>query len=104
MKILAWNCWGLARGPTTRALRDLIRTHRSNLLFLFETKVPSIRYQSLLFGLGFASWLEVPPVGLKGGLFMTWRVGVDIEPVHLDDHCISCLLYSDLLNCPWLLL
>jgi exonuclease III len=65
MKFLAWNCRGLARGPTTRALRALIRTHRPDLLFLSETKVPSIRYQPLLFGLGFMSWLEVSPVGLK---------------------------------------
>lgn len=69
MKVLAWNCWGFARGPKIRVLRALIRSHRSDLIFLSETKMPSSRFRSSLIGLGFFAWLEVPPVGLQGGLF-----------------------------------
>jgi exonuclease III len=63
MKLLAWNCRGLARNPTIRVLRALIRYHRPDLLFLSETMVPSSRFQASLFVLGFSSWLEVPPSG-----------------------------------------
>jgi hypothetical protein len=55
-----------------------------------------------LVGLGFSDWLEVPPVGLQGGLFLAWKFGVKIEPVGLDKHCISCLVYSDPPHHPWL--
>jgi hypothetical protein len=64
MKILAWNCRGLAQGPTIRALRALIRIHRPEMVFLSETKVSSSRFHPSLFGLVFSTWLEVPPSGL----------------------------------------
>jgi hypothetical protein len=102
MKILAWNCRGLARGPTIRALRALIRNYRPDLLFLSETKVSSSHFQPSLFGLGFSAWLEVPLFGLQGGLYLAWKNGVDVEPVHLDRNCIACLVYSNPTHCPWL--
>jgi exonuclease III len=78
MKILAWNCRGLARGLTIRALRASIRSLRPDLIFLSETKVPASRFMHSLVGLGFSDWLEVPHVGLQGGLFLDWKFGVEI--------------------------
>jgi exonuclease III len=95
MKILAWNCRGLARGPTIRALRALIRAHRPDLLFLSETKVSCSRFQPSLFGLGFSAWFEAPPSGLQGGLYMTWKTGVVVDPICINKNCISCLVSSD---------
>ena len=69
MKVLAWNCRELARGLTIRALRASIRTLRPDLIFLSKIKVPSSRFIQSLFTLGFFDWLEVPPVGLQGGIF-----------------------------------
>jgi exonuclease III len=63
MKLLAWNCRGLARNPAIRVLRALIRFHKPDLLFLSETMVHSACFKASLFGLGFSSWLEVPHVG-----------------------------------------
>jgi exonuclease III len=102
MKILAWNCRGLARSPTIRALRALIRIHRPDMVFLSETKVSSSHFHPSLFGLGFSAWLKVPPFGFQGGLYLAWKQGVDIEPVRLDRNCIACLVYSDPSHCPWL--
>jgi hypothetical protein len=103
MKILAWNCRGLARGPTIRALRALIRSHRSDLLFLSETKVSCVRFQNSLFALGFSAWFDFPPYGLQWGLYMTWKTGVDVEPVRINKNCIFCLVFSDPSHSPWLL-
>jgi hypothetical protein len=102
MKILAWNCRGLALAPTIRVLRALIRSHRPDLLFLSETKVSSSRFRFLLHGVGFVDMLEVYPVGSRGGIFLTWKDGVDLEPVKLDSHSISCLVFSEPLSTPWM--
>lgn len=102
MKVLAWNCRGLALGPTIRALRALIRAHHPNLLFLSETKVPSYRFQSSLVGLGFSAWLEVPLVYIQRGIFSAWKYDVDIELIRIDKNYIPCLVYSDPPNRPWL--
>ena len=103
MKILAWNCKGLARGPTILALRASIRNHRLDILFLSETKVLSSRFQPSLFRLGFSTWLEVPPSGFQGGLYLAWKQGVDIEPVRFNRNCTACLVYYEPSHSPWLL-
>jgi hypothetical protein len=34
---------------------------------------------------------------------MTWKTGVDVEPVRINKNCISCLVFSDPSHSPWLL-
>ncbi|XP_062155309.1 uncharacterized protein LOC133863383 [Alnus glutinosa] len=102
MKILAWNCCGLALAPTILVLRALIRYYRLDLLFLSETKVSSSLFWFLLHGLGFVDMLKVPPVGSRGGIFLTWKDGVDLELVKLDSHSICCLVFSEPLSTPWM--
>jgi hypothetical protein len=94
---------GLARGPTIQALRALIRAHRPDLLFLSEIKVACSHFQPSLLGLGFSTWFEAPPSGLQGGLYMTWKHGVDVEPVRINKNCISCLVFYEPSQTPWLL-
>jgi hypothetical protein len=101
MKLLAWNCWGLAHKPTIHVLQALIRQHKLDILVLSKMMVPSSRFQASLFGLGFSSWLEVPLVGLQGGIFSTWKIGVDFELVLLVKRCISCLVNFDPSSHPW---
>ncbi|XP_059451039.1 uncharacterized protein LOC132181825 [Corylus avellana] len=103
MRILAWNCRGLACAPKIRSLRALIRQHRPDVLFLSETKVLSSRFWSSLSCLGFSAWLEVPPVGLSGGLFVTWKYGFSLDLVNLDQHHISCMVVSDPPHRSWLI-
>ncbi|KAL0378395.1 UNVERIFIED_CONTAM: LINE-1 retrotransposable element O protein [Sesamum radiatum] len=38
MKILAWNCRGLARPTARRMLRDLLQSHKPDIIFLCEVK------------------------------------------------------------------
>jgi hypothetical protein len=105
MKVLAWNCWGLACAPTIRTIRAIVRNYMPDILFLFETKVMSSRYWNSLFCMGFSSWLQVSPVGFKGALFMTWKQGFVLKPIQLDANQISCLvvstppLYSWMISC-----
>ncbi|XP_059444796.1 uncharacterized protein LOC132176566 [Corylus avellana] len=103
MKVMAWNCRGLACAPTIRTLRALIRINRPDVLFLSETMVLSSRYWNSLFRMGFSSWLQVPPVRCRGGLFVTWKPGFSLEPIYLDQNQISCRVVSDPSPCSWLI-
>ena len=88
---------------TIHVLQALIRQHRPDLFFLSEKMVPSSHFQAFLFGLGFSSWFEVPPVGSQGEIFLTWKFGVDVKHGRLDKRCISCLVYLDPSVCPRLI-
>jgi exonuclease III len=60
MKILAWNCRGLARASTIRSLRA-----SPDILFLSETKIQPSAACIILNGLGFFLWSMLLLVVLK---------------------------------------
>jgi exonuclease III len=53
MKLLAWNCRGLARASTIRALRAKVWKHSPDVLYLSETKIQPYAAYFILNGLGF---------------------------------------------------
>jgi hypothetical protein len=69
-----------------------------------------LRFFFILILILFPSWvfffffflLQVPHVSSKGGLVVAWKMGTDIEPVFLNKHQISFLVYSDPTSSPWL--
>jgi exonuclease III len=65
MKIMGWNCMGLACAPTIRIIRAIVRIYIPDVLFFSETKVPSSRYWSSLFRMGFSSWLQIPLLDIR---------------------------------------
>jgi hypothetical protein len=103
MKILSWNCRGLSRPAAVRSLRMLIRDSSPNLLFLSETKSSPSHVTSILNRLGFYSLTQVPPLGSKGGLVLSWRLGIDIECFITNKHNISAWIFSDPVSSPWII-
>jgi exonuclease III len=65
MKLLAWNCRGLARASTIRSLRAKVRKHSPDILCLSETKILPSAACIILNGLGFFSMVHAPPSGSK---------------------------------------
>jgi exonuclease III len=53
MKLIAWNCRGLARASAIRSLRAKVRKHSPDILYLSETKIPPSAAYFILNGLGF---------------------------------------------------
>jgi hypothetical protein len=47
--------------------------------------------------------LVVPPVGWKGGLFVTWKQGFILETIQLDQNHISCLEVADSPQHSWII-
>ncbi|KAL5538574.1 hypothetical protein UlMin_045893 [Ulmus minor] len=58
---------------------------------------------SILHNLHFLNHVYVPPVGLSGGFFVAWRDGIDMEPVTMNKHIMSFLVFSSPGSAPWLL-
>ncbi|CAL5196476.1 unnamed protein product [Lathyrus oleraceus] len=79
MKNLAWNCRGLGKPQTTKALKHLIRLHSPNILFLSETtknnndtcfnKLARIESLTNVFSISSSSRNET---GRAGGLALIW--------------------------------
>jgi exonuclease III len=53
MKLLAWNCRGLACASTIRSLRANVRKHSADILYLSETKILPFAACIILNGLEF---------------------------------------------------
>ncbi|XP_050259856.1 uncharacterized protein LOC126704915 [Quercus robur] len=103
MILLAWNCRGLAQSELKRSLKAIVNKVCLDLLFLSEVKIRSNRVKALLYSLGFYKLECVEPRGLKGGIILGWKNGVDVEIVMSNDNMINGLVFSDPINEPWLL-
>jgi hypothetical protein len=101
MRILAWNCRGLARPAAVRTLRRLIRDQSPDILFLSKTKI-SPQVSATLNRLGFFLVSQVVATGINGGLVLSWRLGIELECFVLNKN-ISAWCYSDPPTFPWIL-
>ncbi len=66
MRILSWNCWGVGRTPTVRALKALIRSEGPDIVFVVETKSSSPKLEKVKSSMGFAGLFCVDAVGKVG--------------------------------------
>lgn len=92
MIVLFWNCQGLAHASTIRPLRVMLRQSDLSCLCISKTKVSNA--SGILARLGFPNSLEVPTLGLKGGMIFAWRRRVDFDLVLLKQHIISIILFG----------
>ncbi|CAM8997192.1 unnamed protein product [Rhodiola kirilowii] len=53
MRLLCWNCRGLGKPRTVRALRDIIRVHHPQVVCLMETKMQSAGWDKVKSALDF---------------------------------------------------
>jgi exonuclease III len=78
MNILVENCRGLGLAPTVGELRDLVRSHNPEVVFLCETKQKKKVMERLQWSLGFRHGVNVDCKGKSGGLALWWRDGVEV--------------------------
>ncbi|KAF4376060.1 hypothetical protein F8388_022581 [Cannabis sativa] len=81
LRCLSWNCRGLRRPTAERTLRGLLRDTNVDMMFLSETKVGEDFMVNILNRLGFINSVCIPSVGIGGGFFLAWRMGVDIQHI-----------------------
>ncbi|XP_074360471.1 uncharacterized protein LOC141700659 [Apium graveolens] len=89
MNAISWNCRGLGNSRAVRALRDVIKSLRPNIVFLMETLSKTERIKHLCSKLGFDNYWAVDCVGRSGGVAMLWKNNVKCNVVGFGSNYID---------------
>lgn len=73
MNAIGWNCRGVGSSRTVRVLKEMIKSHKPDLLCLSETLADSNKISALASKLGFVNFHSVDKQGRGGGLALFWR-------------------------------
>ncbi|XP_075478725.1 uncharacterized protein LOC142519565 [Primulina tabacum] len=68
-----WNCRGLGHPRAVPILCELIKAHRVDVVFLFETLVHAVKIEEIRVKVRFAGAFSVDRFGRSGGLAVFWR-------------------------------
>ncbi|KAJ1394661.1 Endonuclease/exonuclease/phosphatase superfamily [Sesbania bispinosa] len=79
MKIISWNCRGVAATATVSELRELSSKHRPTIVFLMETRAKEGKLNRLKRLTKLQHLFCVEPDGLSGGLALFWDNSVEVE-------------------------
>ncbi|CAM8923717.1 unnamed protein product [Rhodiola kirilowii] len=95
MKLFSWNCWGLGRPRTVRALKDAIRVYHPQVVGLIETKMSTVGWDRVKLNLGFHNCFVVGREGLSGGLAMLWNNEAKLEIISYSKSHVDAVLQEE---------
>lgn len=104
MRILSWNCQGVGRAPTVRALKALVHRESLDIIFISESKAKSPRVEKIRECLKFRGCFCVNAENKSSGLALYWVKGISLEVIFDNKNIIACLVYFDPPTDVWLLL
>ncbi|KAL3641647.1 hypothetical protein CASFOL_012462 [Castilleja foliolosa] len=96
MKILSWNCRGLAKPAAIRALSFSLKKSKPDILFLCEVKI--LVSHPLLNALNLAklsNHVFVPPIGNAGGLLLAWNNDTKLKVLVQNHSFIHSIISHD---------
>lgn len=102
MKILSWNCQGLTSPLTVRTLKNWCWKERSEIVFVMESKIDSIRLEVIRSRCGFTSSINLSCSGLSGGMGLWWR-NLEVDTISYSTHHILIKIHDDHSNTSWYL-
>ncbi|XP_074347681.1 uncharacterized protein LOC141686552 [Apium graveolens] len=95
MSHISWNCRGLGKPCTVRALGDLIRDHKPIFVFLSETISFANKIEDLRVKFGFDYCFAVDRVGRSGGLAVLWKQIANCQVAGYSNHHIDMLFMEN---------
>ncbi|XP_031091057.1 uncharacterized protein LOC115996050 [Ipomoea triloba] len=76
MKIITWNCRGIADGRARKHVKQLLNSTKADILCLLEIRSPKAdRMINMIYSLGFTNHFIVDPIGFAGGFLLLWNQG-----------------------------
>lgn len=97
ISLISWNVRGVCNKVSRRLVKEAILEHKTNVVYLQETKCSSWNALSIrkLCGNQDFDWVEVPAKGLSGGLLCMWNTIVyKMISVEKDDNWVWCKFQS----------
>src|SRR4051812_5433405 len=89
MKILAWNCRGMASAAAVRALLEIQKQWGADVCFLSETHLNTVKAEKLKIKLCMDSLEVVESAGASEGLVLYWKRSVVVELLEKSENFID---------------
>ena len=89
MRILVWNCRGLGNAAAIRALMDVLRRPKPDVIFLSETHLDRYPAECLCRQMGMDFIIVQASDGRKGGILLVWRKEINVHQI------FACPSYID---------
>lgn len=108
MNLICWNVRGAGNPRTFRALKDVVKLHHPDVLFLSETKSSKRKMESLRVALNFKNAMIIESRGLSGGLCLLWSEDTHITIRSFSRNHVDCNIslngktwrFSGIYGCP----
>ncbi|KAJ4846114.1 hypothetical protein Tsubulata_033993 [Turnera subulata] len=95
MMLLDWNCQGIGRSLTVKALRGLLVQYGPSVMFLIETQNRGSKVERLRRMFRFPNAFYVDAIGKAGGLALWWDESTSVEVLSSSfsfiDTCITLI-------------
>lgn len=102
MILLVWNCRGIGQSTIIHWIIEDIRSHRADVIFLFEIKTHKYSYVSTIVDtLGFSKFHFVPAMGNSWGLMLHWKETISIQIIAESNCIINCLMLDSKTHADW---
>lgn len=90
MKVISWNCRGIANRRVRTFVKELLTSSKADALCLLEIRSPKAeRMIGLASCLGYTNHFIVDPLGFAGGLLLFWREDrIDLEIISHNSQAI----------------
>ncbi|KAM6588352.1 uncharacterized protein LOC133038470 [Cannabis sativa] len=92
MNIICWNARGLSNPRAFRQLRMLVSHHSPDVVFIMESKLRIGSLSKFRNVLKFPNGIEVPRVGLSGGLLFLWKSNVNVSMINYGINFVDCYM------------
>ncbi|CAM8943685.1 unnamed protein product [Rhodiola kirilowii] len=92
MRMFSWNCRGLGRPRTVRALKDAVRVFSPQIVCLMETKKKAVDGDWIRLKLGFRNCFAVDCRGRAGGLALLWDDSIQVSIVNYSSNHIDAVV------------
>lgn len=70
MNIISWNVKGAAGTDFRRVFREMINSHKPDMVILSETRPSGDRANLIIRALGFERFVKVDTMGFSGGIWV----------------------------------